>query len=52
MSKQVRNIKEMSDDEFVNFFKKAAKNMKQAEKTMEKDFQKGMQDIINFWENR
>lgn len=49
MSKQ---IKEMSDDEFVKFLKKASKNFKQAEETMEKDYQKGMQEIINFWEGR
>lgn len=51
MSK-TRQIKDMTDDEFVKFLKSASKNMKQAAQTMERDYQKGIQSIIEFFENR
>lgn len=42
----------MIDDEFVSFLKKSAKNMKQAGQIMEKNYEKGMQLIIDFWKDR
>lgn len=51
MSKN-KEIKDMIDDEFVSFLKKSAKNMKQAVQIMEKNYEKGMQLIIDFWKDR
>lgn len=47
-----KKIKEMTDDELVTFLKRAAKNAKNAADTMETNYQKGMQSIIDFWKDR
>lgn len=52
MSKKTREIKGMTGEELVVFLKSAAKNFKLAGETMEKNYEKGMKSILDFWENR
>jgi hypothetical protein len=47
-----KKITQTSDEEFIALLKKAAKNCKAAAETMEANYQKGMQSIIDFWKDK